>query len=92
MYLVIPCNVRPENILTTRQPQPISYRRPTTSTHIESGELYAYTPRRQGRQSFSLMLMVMIIVADLAFKTRNSSGDEIANVNFLCDVDIVHAL
>jgi len=24
-------------------------------------------------------------------KTRNSSGDEIANVNFLCD-DIVHAL
>ena len=24
-------------------------------------------------------------------KTRNSSGDEIANVNFLCD-DIVHTL
>jgi len=27
----------------------------------------------------------------MAFETRNSSGDEIANVNFLCD-DIVHAL
>ena len=27
----------------------------------------------------------------MAFKTRNSSGDEIANVNFLYD-DIVHAL
>ena len=25
------------------------------------------------------------------YSTRNSSGDEIANVNFLCD-DIVHAL
>ena len=27
----------------------------------------------------------------LTYDTRNSPGDEIANVNFLCD-DIVHAL
>ena len=31
------------------------------------------------------------IVLTIKVKTRNSSGDEIANVNFLCD-DIVHAL
>ena len=35
--------------------------------------------------------MVHCVKRHLTAETRNSSGDEIANVNFLCD-DIVHAL
>ena len=39
-----------------------------------------------------LKLDVIIDISDSSrFLTRNSSGDEIVNVNFLCD-DIVHAL
>ena len=37
---------------------------------------------------FSMAFVYLIIITII---TRNSSGDEIANVNFLCD-DIVHAL
>ena len=33
----------------------------------------------------------IVIIVSRNRQTRNSSGDEIANVNFLCD-DIVHAL
>ena len=42
-----------------------------------------------------LTFMLRVLIFDSLLKdymiTRNSSGDEIANVNFLCD-DIVHAL
>ena len=37
------------------------------------------------------MLQIRVVVDLAVHLTRNSSGDEIANVNFLCD-DIVHAL
>jgi len=38
-----------------------------------------------------MVILTFIRCASLAYVTRNSSGDEIANVNFLYD-DIVHAL
>ena len=46
---------------------------------------------KMGVSHFSAKITRNVSICNHIMSTRNSSGDEIANVNFLCD-DIVHAL
>ena len=53
--------------------------------------LFSGTSRLKSSAYFNMKSSKLRVLQSLTYATRNSSGDEIANVNFLYD-DIVHAL
>jgi len=61
-----------------------------TTIHNQPTKLLSQVPHT-GLDSAGLHSITRLTLSTAAEETRNSSGDEIANVNFLYD-DIVHAL